>query len=88
MARNGACPAASSCSVGPISDNRRRRVDDVGGLPQRAAYPLPRPNLLHFFHQFSEQITQRRQVTHPGLALGARYPTRPHRLSRLARLVS
>jgi hypothetical protein len=70
-----------------ISENRRR-VDDVGGLPQRAAYPLPRPHLLQFLDEISEQITQRGQVTNPRLAAGVRHPSRPRRLSHLAGLVS
>jgi hypothetical protein len=69
-----------------ISDSRW--VDRVGCCAQRTGYPLPRPDLLQLLRQLGEQIAQRRQVTHPRLAVGIRYPACPRGLSHLACLVS
>ena len=41
---------------------RRWPVDDVGCLPQRAGYPLSRPDPLQLFGQLGDQLAQRRQV--------------------------
>ena len=73
---------------GLISADRRLRVDDVGCLPQRAGYPLPRPHLPQLLRQLGDQLAQRRQVQHSRLAADVRYPSRPRGLGRAARLVS
>jgi len=64
-----------------------RRVDDVGCLPQRTGNPLPRPHLPRLLHQIGEQLAQRRQVSHAGLAVGARYAPGLGALGGEARLV-
>ena len=68
-------------------DLAARRVDDVGCLPQRAGYPLPRTHLPRLLRQIGEQLAQRRQVSHPGLAPSARHSPGPGALGGAACLV-
>ena len=74
--------------AGLVSAGRRWRVDDVGCLPQRAGYPLPRPHPLQLFGQLGDQLAQWRQVKHSRLAAGACHPPGPGRLGCAACLVS
>jgi hypothetical protein len=79
---------ASPCSIQLISVDWRRRVDDVGCLPQPAGYPLPRPHLPQLLRQLREQLAQRRQVQHSRLTADVHYPSGSRGLGRAARLIS
>jgi hypothetical protein len=74
-------------SIQLMSAARRLRIDDVGCLPQRAGYPVPKPHLLKLLHQLGEQLTQRRQVKHPWLAIAIHHPSSLRCAGRAARLV-
>src|SRR5260370_32624385 len=65
----------------------RRRIDDVGGLPERAAYPVPQPQLPKLLHQLTEQFAERCQVEHSRFIDVIHHPPRLGGAGGLARLL-